>query len=126
MRNDFIQHSAKGTTWEKTKHKYIERKLVNGKWVYRYAANSPGANGSDFHLGKGLSLYTTNFRKSQSDVAKTIGDYREAEYQGRKAAYENYERQNSDTAEYDYKHSHPIEYYQSKGEAAINRLLKKK
>jgi len=36
MRNDFIAHSAKGTTWRKKGAKYIERVWKNGKWRYYY------------------------------------------------------------------------------------------
>lgn len=36
MRNDFIAHSAKGTTWHKKNAKYIERIWKNGRWKYYY------------------------------------------------------------------------------------------
>lgn len=49
MRNDFcsnyLEHSAKGTTWKD--HRYISKKLVNGKWVYFYNLNSKAGKGED-------------------------------------------------------------------------------
>lgn len=49
MRNDFcsnyLEHSAKGTTWKD--HRYISKKLVNGKWVYYYNLRSDAAKGQD-------------------------------------------------------------------------------
>lgn len=37
---EFLEHSAKGSTWKN--HKYVSKKLVNGKWVYQYAKKSGG------------------------------------------------------------------------------------
>lgn len=35
---DYLAHSAKGSTWKN--HKYIDKKQVNGKWVYIYNKNA--------------------------------------------------------------------------------------
>lgn len=32
-----IEHSAKGTSWEKKDHKYVEKIVNGGKTLYRYA-----------------------------------------------------------------------------------------
>ncbi len=104
MRNDFcsnyLEHSAKGTTWEKTEHKYIERKRgEDGKWIYRYTIDSPAAeNEGRWYNVKQPSKY---IRESKSKFASDKynrhsnnknQNYREAEYQGRKAAEEQYSR----------------------------------
>lgn len=136
MRNDFctdyLEHSAAGTTWEKTKHKYIERKLVNGKWVYRYTKDSPRARGEQFQQIIGNPL-TASRRERNSDFFKANHpNYREAEYQGRKAAEETYQRMNENyvegktVAEADYEFAQPIDYYANQGEAFIKRIFKKK
>lgn len=127
-----LYHSAKGTTWEKTKHEYIERKLVNGKWVYRYAKDSPRARGEQFQQIIG-NPNSASRRERNSNFFKTNHpNYREAEYQGRKAAEETSQRMNENyvdgktVAEADYEFSHPVDYYVNKADAFIDRLLKKK
>lgn len=35
--NDYLEHSAKGTSWSKQGVKYIKRVFKNGKYVYYYA-----------------------------------------------------------------------------------------
>ena len=49
MTGNYLVHSAKGSTWEKRNHKYVSKKLVNGKWVYKYTPNDKGRKifGSD-------------------------------------------------------------------------------
>lgn len=46
MRNDFcsnyLEHSAKGSTWKKKGAKYISRVWKNGKWVYEYKITGKG------------------------------------------------------------------------------------
>ena len=46
MRNDFcsnyLEHSAKGTTWSRTVHKYIKKVWKNGKWIYYYPITGKG------------------------------------------------------------------------------------
>ena len=120
-RNDFVdgylEHSAKGTTWEKTEHKYIERKMgKDGKWIYRYSIDSPAAeNKGRLH---NVTQPTKFSRELKSDTAahkyqhhsnNKNANYREAEYQGRKAAEEQASRMRGtpfggyqNAAEYDF------------------------
>lgn len=45
MRNDFIEHSAKGTSWTKKDHKYSSKKRgKSGNMVYTYSATSIADN----------------------------------------------------------------------------------
>ncbi len=95
MRNDFetgyLEHSAKGTTWEKTEHKYIERKRgKDGKWIYRYTIDSPAAENEGMAYNYHHPM--KKVREVKSDLAAMKGNYREAEYQGRKAAEEQASR----------------------------------
>lgn len=40
---NYLLHSAKGTSWEKTEHKYVWKKKKNGKWVYYYGRRKDGS-----------------------------------------------------------------------------------
>lgn len=46
MRNDFcsnyLEHSAKGTSWRKKGAKYLSRVWKNGRWVYEYKITGKG------------------------------------------------------------------------------------
>lgn len=104
MRNDFrehvLEHSAKGTSWEKTEHKYIERKRgKDGKWIYRYTIDSPAAEneGMAYNYKQPTKFNRELKSKLASDEYNRYSNYknknyREAEYQGRKAAEEQYSR----------------------------------
>lgn len=68
MRNDFcsnyLEHSAKGTSWRKKGAKYLSRVWKNGRWVYEYRIT-----------GKGYKRDAQNFRaksKDNADFAKGI------------------------------------------------------
>lgn len=141
-----LYHSAKGTTWEKTKHKYIERKLVNGKWIYRYTSDSKRAK--ENANADRLEEYSKNFTgfaeyyKNAGDPVKANGMARTAQRYGERATAERYKGRTSSYMEHrpkdgsdykiylgpewDYQHSHPVDYYVNKADAFIDRLLKKK
>lgn len=63
MRNDFcsnyLEHSAKGTSWKKKGAKYISRVWKNGRWVYEYKIS-----------GKGYLKTADSFRKRGYRAAK--------------------------------------------------------
>lgn len=80
MRNDFcsnyLEHSAKGSTWKD--HRYISKKLVNGKWVYFYNLNSKAGKGEDYwelndptgkHGPKFRYTYSLKTRNKKSAIA---------------------------------------------------------
>lgn len=46
-----LQHSAKGSTWQKKGASYISRVKKNGKWVYTYASNKAGQAGRAVSTG---------------------------------------------------------------------------
>lgn len=135
-----LYHSAKGTSWEKTNHKYIERKKVNGKWVYRYtldsdvARNEPTAIAADHRR---MNETSSDLREKRAAEAKSHYENlkgtkyenayaNEARHQGEMKTREEIQRANDyESAARDYKLSHPVDYYKNKGEAFIERLLKK-
>lgn len=63
MRNDFcsnyLEHSAKGTSWRKKGAKYLSRVWKNGRWVYEYKIT-----------GKGYLKTADSFRKRGYRAAK--------------------------------------------------------
>ena len=63
MRNDFcsdyLEHSAKGTSWRKKGAKYLSRVWKNGRWVYEYKIS-----------GKGYLKTADSFRKRGYRAAK--------------------------------------------------------
>lgn len=136
-----LYHSAKGTSWEKTNHKYIERKKVNGKWVYRYTDDSPQRRNEERSvMDYRYNQKTSKRREEDAEHAKRLSEgyskldnpvqankyAREAEHQGRKKTEEEIDRMLNGNAEENYKRAHTIDYYKNKGEAFIERLLKKK
>lgn len=130
-----LYHSAKGTSWEKTDHKYIERKKVNGKWVYRYTSDAGGVYDSETlsgikgtqHNAREAAKTLTEMQKDGANNSKAINSYaNEARHEGEKATKLKLEAQYGPGAEKKYREEHPIDYYKNKGEAFIERLLKKK
>ena len=101
MRNDFcsnyLEHSAKGTSWKKKGAKYISRVWKNGKWVYQYKITGKGYK-SDAEEEKRKSKDRSDFAKDakrESDKtswgAKTMArvynnSTKKAESYGSKAA----------------------------------------
>lgn len=141
-----LYHSAKGTSWEKTNHKYIERKKVNGKWVYRYTDDSPRAKenkNAEFYekYSRSHGEFGEKYDKLGNPV-KANAEYRKAQHLGEKATQERLkgrseafmERDPSSedkyklnfSPEFEYKAKHKVDYYVHQGEAFIERLLKKK
>lgn len=147
-----LYHSAKGTSWEKTDHKYIERKKVNGKWVYRYTYDSPNVQ-KDRHAE--WDKKSANAHRKNSETYSKLGNQQEAdeEYDSsirkQKSAMKNRQHASEQThgrlireshenssgllgypveysAEETYRRNHKVDYYKNKGEAFIERLLKKK
>lgn len=88
MRNDFesnyLEHSAKGTSWTKKGAKYISRIKKNGKWVYQYKITGRGYK-AEYAKNKLMSEEDSNLAKETTGSNKNAyAKY--AEYEGRKAA----------------------------------------
>ena len=107
MRNDFesnyLEHSAKGTTWSKKGAKYLKRVWKNGKWVYEYKITGKGykrdaeeairksKDRSDFAKDvkrESASLYGSNKTYSGAKTMDRVynNSVKKAESYGRKAA----------------------------------------
>lgn len=135
MRNDFcsnyLEHSAKGTTWKKRDTKYIHRVWKNGKWVYYYkptaeATGSYGAKmksqsrGRDAIVGMLHKKWYGANRKNDYDTHKA---YKDAERYGRRYAQQQIKdiqsEKYSKQAESEYRKARPISYYSGKIEEYI-------
>ena len=65
MRNDFIEHSAKGTSWSKKDHKYSAKKVSkSGKTVYLYGPTDL----ADSVVGIKNKDFLEDFSNSLNDV----------------------------------------------------------
>ena len=63
----YLIHSAKGSTWSKKNHKYITKKMVNGKYVYFY--NTP--NQKPKEVDKLSSALMNIGDKAKNGISKT-------------------------------------------------------
>lgn len=63
MSNIEIMHTTKG--FQRSSHKYISRKMVNGKWVYQYAKDAVNSAPSK----------ATNVLRKASNAANAAADY---------------------------------------------------
>lgn len=80
MRNDFetnyLEHSAKGTTWTKKGAKYLKRVWKNGKWVYQYKITGKGYLNDASDARRNSQYYTDrtkSYSREKSKYLNTIG-----------------------------------------------------
>lgn len=133
MRNDFcsnyLEHSAKGTSWRKKGAKYLSRVWKNGRWVYEYKLTGKGykKEKTENYLKAKVSSEQANAAKNANKNGykglgkksnnEVVNDYsRKAESYGRKVAQ----------AEYNYKTKSLAGIAEStikKGQDTIKKLL---
>lgn len=100
-----LQHSAKGTSWEKSNHKYIYKKVVNGKWRYYYYVDPAKQNLSELDkdeaenagvpiidVDKELAVKDENYRRTNT------GEWWNKKSEHKKA-YEEYNKARSAAAD---------------------------
>ena len=78
MRNDFcsnyLEHSAKGTSWRKKGAKYLSRVWKNGRWVYEYKITGKGYLRDAQEAAANRKLYN----KLAADKAKNLKSKQQA------------------------------------------------
>lgn len=87
MRNDFcsdyLEHSAKGSTWKKKGAKYISRVWKNGKWVYEYKITGKGYL-KDAQEAKERSKDHSEFAKEVKKESEKLYGSNKSNYSGAK------------------------------------------
>ena len=129
MRNDFesnyLEHSAKGTSWTKKGAKYISRIKKNGKWVYQYKITGKGykkaaeQNKSDSEVASWFAKDKNgNYTDKNAVGGRGHVEAKRAESYGRKAAQEEYNYKTKSLAGI-------TENIVTKGQNKINNILSK-
>ena len=72
MRNDYcsnyLEHSAKGTTWRKKGAKYLKRVWKNGKWIYEYKITGQGYLKDANRFKEASDRYQKNSQKARKNA----------------------------------------------------------
>ncbi len=82
MRNDFcsnyLEHSAKGTSWRKKGAKYLSRVWKNGRWVYEYKITGKGykRDANKYYKAEKQFRSISNNRKSEADNLRNKNVYK--------------------------------------------------
>ena len=131
MRNDFcsdyLEHSAKGTSWRKKGAKYLSRVWKNGHWVYAYKLTGRGykSQAREARGNSKESAWAASYYKQQGNIKFTNGKTAKERYNEEIKKAQSYGRKAAQ-AEYDYKTKSLAGIAEStikKGQNAINRIL---